>query len=144
SGDNIIIRRITPEEGLERVRIFRDLGDLGDDILRGLLAHFDRVQNRKLGLFLECWRAAIPELRRLKHRVQYSWRVTLAVLVLNARRCRTITAMIGKSLGGLVAGLAGNRVVDRKPLVVEQFIAESGKLRRWLLARRHSQGIELR
>jgi hypothetical protein len=52
--------------------------------------------------------------------------------------------MIGKSLGGIVAGFTRDRVVDRKALVLEQFFAESGKLRRRLAPWRHGQGIELR
>ena len=141
---DIFVSGIAPQERFERVRIFLDPSDLRDDIAGRLLAHFNWVENRKLGLILERGRAAIPELRRLKHRVQHGRRIALAMLVLDARGRRAVAAMIGKSLGGIVAGLAGDRVIDRKPLVLEQFFAESGKLRRRLAPWRHGQGIELR
>ncbi len=143
-GRDIFVREVAPQERFEGVRIFLDPRDLRDDIGGRLLAHFDRIENRKLGLILERGRAAIPELRRLKHRVQHGRRIALSMLVLDARGRRAVAAVIGKSLGGIVAGLAGDRVIDRKALVLEQFFAESGKLRRRLAPWRHGQGIELR
>ncbi len=143
-GRDIVVSKIAPQERFERVRIFLDPSDLCDDIAGRLLAHFNWVENRKLGLILERGRAAIPELRRLKHRVQHGRRIALAMLVLDARGRRAVAAMIGKSLGGIVAGFTCDRVIDRKALVLEQFFAESGKLRRRLAPLRHGQGIELR
>ncbi len=143
-GGDVVVSGIAPEKRFERLRIFRDLGNFGDDIVRRLLAHFNGIQNRKLGLILKGGRPAVPELRGLKHRVQHVGRIALAMLVLDARGGRAVVAMIGKSLGGIVTGRAGNRVVDRKPLVVEQFFAKRGKLQCRLAAARHSQGVELR
>jgi hypothetical protein len=45
--------------------------------------------------------------------------------------------MIDKTLCGIVAGSAGDCVINRKAFVVEQLLAKGRKLRRGSAARRH-------
>jgi len=121
-GGDVVVGRLVAEDLGERRGILGNAAHLRDHVLGRLLPHLDGIQDRELRLLLERRGATVPELGGVEHGVHDRRAVALRALL---RRGDAVgkRLLVDERLAGLVAGRAGDRVVRREPLVVEELVA---------------------